>query len=58
MNKIMRTLIATGVLGVVVASSAWGVMSQTMAAAMDQNRDGEITSEEYAAFYDSDFSRA
>jgi acetyl esterase/lipase len=28
-----------------------------MAAAIDKNRDGEITPEEYAAFYDLDFSR-
>jgi acetyl esterase/lipase len=57
MNTIMRKLIAIGLLGVVVAPCAWGVMSQPVATAMDKNRDGDITSEEYALFYDSDFSR-
>jgi len=57
MNKIMRKLIETVVLGVVIASSAWGVMSQTVATAMDKNRDGKIALEEYAVFYDFDFSR-
>ena len=57
MNRIMHKLISIGILGVVVAPCAWGIMSQTMAAAIDKNRDGEITPEEYAAFYDLDFSR-
>jgi acetyl esterase/lipase len=53
----MNKLFATGVLGLGVASSALGVMSQVAAAAMDKDRDGKVTSEEYAAFYDSDFTR-
>lgn len=53
----MKQSIATALIALFLISSAQAVMPLTMAEGMDQNGDGQITMEEYAAYYDSDFDR-
>ncbi len=53
----MKQSITAAVIALFLASSAQAVMSLTMAEGMDQNGDGQITSKEYALYYDLDFDR-
>jgi len=53
----MKQSITAAVIALFLATTAQGTMPLTMAEGMDKNGDGEITTEEYAAYYDLDFDR-
>jgi acetyl esterase/lipase len=53
----MKQSIVAAVIALFLTSIAQGIMSLAMAEGMDKNGDGQITNEEYALFYDSDFDR-